>query len=302
MLFTQKALSALEYDKIIAMLAERALTEGARARALSLLPSADFETVVLRQKKTADAKRMLARKGYPPFSGVVDVTGAVERAEKGATLSTRELLQIAAVLTTARSLADYHSDKGAEDDNSLSELFGRLVANRTLETRILRAIPTDDFIADEASPELADIRRKIDEAGEIGGDSTEDTIAEARAILRDNDLYAEFQDAEDTLVVAQVPAPNEIVQKNTDVLLYTDLTNVDVGEENASLVTVPDVLGKTRLAANDALAEKGLIIRIEPEEQTGTAIRQVPAAGEEVAEGTEVLVEFSNIELGSTGE
>ena len=67
MLFTQKALSALEYDKIIAMLAERALTEGARARALSLLPSADFETVVLRQKKTADAKRMLARKGYPPF-------------------------------------------------------------------------------------------------------------------------------------------------------------------------------------------------------------------------------------------
>ena len=50
MLYTQKALSALEYDKIIAMLAERALTEGARARALSLLPSADFETVVLRQK------------------------------------------------------------------------------------------------------------------------------------------------------------------------------------------------------------------------------------------------------------
>lgn len=125
------------------------------------------------------------------------------------------------------------------------------------------------------------------------------TIGEARAILRDNDLYAEFQDAEDTLVIAQVPAPNEIVQKNTDVLLYTDLTNVDVGTTDTSLVTVPDVLGKTRLAANDALAAKGLVIRIEPEDQTGTAIRQVPAAGEEVAEGTEVLVEFSNIELGS---
>ncbi|MBO5051143.1 MAG: endonuclease MutS2 [Clostridia bacterium] len=181
MLFTQKALSALEYDKIIAMLAERALTEGARARALSLLPSADFETVVLRQKKTADAKRMLARKGYPPFSGVVDVTGAVERAEKGATLSTRELLQIAAVLTTARSLADYHSDKGAEDDNSLSELFGRLVANRTLETRILRAIPTDDFIADEASPELADIRRKIRAAGNRVKDTLQKYISGAYA-------------------------------------------------------------------------------------------------------------------------
>ena len=60
---------------------------------------------------------------------------------------------------------------------------------------------------------------------------------------------------------------------------------------------MPDVVGKTRLAANDALAGKGLTIRIEPEDQTGTAIRQVPAAGEEVPVGTEVLVEFSHIEL-----
>ena len=81
MLFTQKTLTALEYDKIIRMLADRSLTEGARARALSLLPSDDYETVVLRQKKTADAKTMLAQKGYPSFSGVVDVTDAVERAE-----------------------------------------------------------------------------------------------------------------------------------------------------------------------------------------------------------------------------
>ena len=42
---------------------------------------------------------------------------------------------------------------------------------------------------------------------------------------------------------------------------------------------------------------KGLAIRIEPEDQTGTAIRQFPAAGEEVPVGTEVLVEFSKIEI-----
>ena len=82
MLFTQKTLSALEYDKIIQLLSACALTEGARARAHTLLPSDDYETVVLRQKKTADAKNMLAKKGYPSFRGVVDVTDAVERAEK----------------------------------------------------------------------------------------------------------------------------------------------------------------------------------------------------------------------------
>ena len=63
MLYTQKSLSTLEYDKVIDMLASRALTEGARARALSLLPSADYDVVCERQRRTADARRLLVRKG-----------------------------------------------------------------------------------------------------------------------------------------------------------------------------------------------------------------------------------------------
>ena len=161
MLYTQKSLSTLEYDKVIEMLAARALTEGARARALSLLPSADYDTVCTRQRYTAAARRMLARKGYPPFSGVVDILGAVERAEKGAVLSARELLNIAATLTCARALADYESAEEGKEENCLSEIFARLVPNRTLESRITRAIPSADVIADEASPALADIRRKM---------------------------------------------------------------------------------------------------------------------------------------------
>jgi len=57
MLFTAKTLSTLEYDKIINMLAECAATEGARARALSLSPTDDFEIVSMRQRRTDDAKR-----------------------------------------------------------------------------------------------------------------------------------------------------------------------------------------------------------------------------------------------------
>ncbi len=160
MLYTQKTLTALEYDKIVQALAERALTEGAKARALSLLPSNDYEEVVRRQKHTADARRLLAQKGYPPFSGVQDILGAVERAEKGASLSPRELLNIATVLQTARALLDYQNSSEASD-NSLQEIFGRLLSDRTLERRITGAIVSEDTIADEASPALADIRRKM---------------------------------------------------------------------------------------------------------------------------------------------
>ena len=111
MLFTQKTLSALEYDKIIEVLADRALTEGARARALALLPSDDYETVLLRQRRTADARRLLSRKGYPPLSGIVDIIPSLERAEKGAALSPHELLAVARVLSCARALADYRNER-----------------------------------------------------------------------------------------------------------------------------------------------------------------------------------------------
>ncbi len=164
MLYTQKTLKTLEYHKIIARLAEHALTEGARARALALLPSDDFDTVVRRQRRTRDARRMVMLKGYPPFSGVRDVIPSVERAEKGAILSPRELLDIAAVLYVARALDDYqHTDRGGEVDpeNSLLPYFDRLLLNRSLETRIGKAILAEDTIADEASPALSEIRRKI---------------------------------------------------------------------------------------------------------------------------------------------
>ena len=96
----------------------------------------------------------------PAFGGVKDVGAALERAEKGATLSPRELLDIAGVLRCARALSDY--SRGERNFTTvLDEIFDRLIPNRVLEERIFRSIPAEDMIADEASPALAEIRRKI---------------------------------------------------------------------------------------------------------------------------------------------
>ena len=161
MLYTQKTLAALEYDKILALLADRALTEGARERALTLLPSEDYDTVCMRQNRTQEARKLLSQKGYPPLSGVEDISGAIERADKGATLSTREILAVARVFSCARALLDYRNEPTDGSLDALSELFAGLVSNRSFESRIGRAILSEEMIADEASPELADIRRKI---------------------------------------------------------------------------------------------------------------------------------------------
>ena len=102
MLFTEKSLSTLEYDKIIDMLVECASTGGAKARARTLLPSDDFDTVIERQTKTDDAKRLINAKGYTSFSAEESVVPAAERAYKGAILSPRELLDIASMLRSSR--------------------------------------------------------------------------------------------------------------------------------------------------------------------------------------------------------
>lgn len=160
MLFTEKSLTTLEFDKIIDMLVECASTGGAKSRARSLTPSDDYDTVVERQIKTDDAKRLINAKGYPSFSADESVVPSAERAYKGAILSPRELLNIASMLRSSRMMLDYISaDKPFE--TSLDAIFNRLMPNRTLEEKINRSIISEDLIADEASPALADIRRKI---------------------------------------------------------------------------------------------------------------------------------------------
>ena len=160
MSFSEKTIRTLEFDKICAMLEEHAETEGAKVMARNLRPSEDTYTVLRRLRRTTDARKLADAKGAPSFGRIRDISSACERAEKGAILSPRELLDCANVLRTARILQDYHTGNHPFD-TVLDEVFDRLITDRKLEDRITRAIPAEDMIADEASPLLADIRRKI---------------------------------------------------------------------------------------------------------------------------------------------
>ena len=163
MSFSEKTLTTLEFDKICHMLADCAPTEGAQSMAYCLMPSGDITEVLRRLHRTTDARRLCDVKGMPPFGSVKDVSEACERAVKGAMLTTRELLEVARVLRSARGMVDYLNNN-KHFDTTLDEIFGRLLPNRHLEERITRSIVSEDMIADEASRELAEVRRKIREA------------------------------------------------------------------------------------------------------------------------------------------
>lgn len=160
MLNLDKSTRILEFEKIKGFLADIALTEGAKKRARALLPSSNEHTVKRRQELTANAKEMAGIKGVPSFNSVPDVLDTIEKAEKNSILSPREILDVGISLQTARTLIEYiRSD--AIKPSLLSEIFELLVPNKALEASIFKAILGEDLIADDASPKLADVRRKI---------------------------------------------------------------------------------------------------------------------------------------------
>ena len=77
-----KSIRVLEFEKIKSLLANLALTQGAKRRALTLLPSSNEITIKRRQALTADAKDMAGIKGVPSFNSMPEILDHVEKAEK----------------------------------------------------------------------------------------------------------------------------------------------------------------------------------------------------------------------------
>ena len=95
-----KAGRVLEFDRITERLASLAATEGAAEALRSLQPADDGASVNRLLDQTADARAMMTVKSQPPFGRAKNITPHIERAVKGATLTTRELLDVASLLRT----------------------------------------------------------------------------------------------------------------------------------------------------------------------------------------------------------
>lgn len=159
-----KSLHTLELDRILELLADACTTEEGKTLARSLRPSSDADDVKLLLQETTDACHMVELKGSPAFREVHDVKASLERADRGGSLNTRELLRIAAVLHVARTVKEYGGGDGAAP-GTLEHYFWALVPNRYLEDRITTTIIGEEEIADSASSELSDIRRHMRIAG-----------------------------------------------------------------------------------------------------------------------------------------
>ena len=156
----EKSYSILELPAILQMLAAQTESGMGREAALALQPSVNAEEVRRRLQETNDAARLMTLRGSPSFSGVRDIRPSLDRARLGGVLNGRELLDIAGVARCARLCKAYIAEDKTEK-TSIDNLFHALRANKFLEERITTALPAEDEVADSASPDLADIRRKM---------------------------------------------------------------------------------------------------------------------------------------------
>ena len=162
----EKSLLKLELDKVLEMLSERAGSTEGKAACLRVRPISDLEDVQALLEETTAASDLCTRKGNPAFGDVHDVSASLERADRGGSLQPVELLRIAGVLRCARNIKGYVSED--EKKTLLDPLFAALTPNKFLEDKIFGAILSEEEIADNASTELANIRRhKRIQAGKI---------------------------------------------------------------------------------------------------------------------------------------
>ncbi|MBQ2904744.1 MAG: endonuclease MutS2 [Clostridia bacterium] len=155
-----KHAKSIEFDKVLERLAEFTSCDDARYNALHLKPESNLDLARALLSQTVDAHMLLARFGGPSFGGLKNVNNALSRANAGSVLNTRELLDIGGVLRVIRTLSQWRASN-AGVQSVLDPLFNALSPNKFLESAIFNAIISEEEISDNASPTLADIRRKI---------------------------------------------------------------------------------------------------------------------------------------------
>ena len=187
------AAHTLELHKILDMLGNECSSEASKHLAVNITPSDDIVTVKEEVQKTADALELSVKFGTPVFYNVTNAAALADRAASGSVLSLGELIEVRKLLHQISALTSWYEQCG-NDAESINYLFECIFPNSYLERLLDSSILSEEELADDASPELSSIRRRISRAGVkirenlesmIKSSETKKYLQEARVTLRD---------------------------------------------------------------------------------------------------------------------
>ena len=111
-----KALTKLEYNKIIDMLVSHANSTLGKNICKQLKPTTSIDVISNSQDETGEAYSLILRKGSIPIYSIKDITPSLQRLKVGGALGMSELLAISYILDTCSNVKKYA--KNIEDINT----------------------------------------------------------------------------------------------------------------------------------------------------------------------------------------
>lgn len=143
--------TALEFDKITGLLAEKCVTDAARQQALALEPEQNLTLLEKKLRQTADAAEMIRAAGLPPLAAC-----------RGELLTADDLEFVARFCAGCRRTREYLK-KGEALRIELSLNARAFGENDALENEIEASV-RGGAVLDSASPALRDARRRAENA------------------------------------------------------------------------------------------------------------------------------------------
>ncbi len=156
----KKTIKRLEYNKVLDQLSSHAGSALGKERALNLQPVYDLDVILKRQEETSEGRDLIRLEPSAGFGGWKDIRSQLQRAGRGAVLEPEELDSVGATLTAGRIIKNFLHER-RERYRLLGELALPLVSLPELEQQIKKAILPGGEIADGASHELSQIRRRL---------------------------------------------------------------------------------------------------------------------------------------------
>ncbi len=155
-----KTLNALEYDKILRIVAEFCVLRESAENIRAANPATDYETVKSKLSETEEAYELLYSGGVSGIEFYDDLGDALIRAPKGSTLGMGELLRVARLMKSSRLL--YTSVTSAATDVPLIKSYcASIYVDKYLEDDITTKILSEDTMSDNASEKLSALRKNL---------------------------------------------------------------------------------------------------------------------------------------------
>jgi DNA mismatch repair protein MutS2 len=156
----EHTLKVLEFDKVREMLSKLCLSEMGKELALSIFPTKDKEIAEKEIRQTTELKEMLTFEETFPLSSMEDIRHSLRKAgAEGTYLDPRELLSLAEILTTSKSLIEFFKNK-KEKYVHISVLVADLRSFDELLYSIKSSVDPSGEIRDSASGRLSDVRHQ----------------------------------------------------------------------------------------------------------------------------------------------